>query len=252
FRRVLFRSPTADHAGGDLLAVEFAQLGLVVKQIDVRRCAILQQEDDAFGLGGVVAAGFLATQQGIEGDAADVAAAESEAGKTRGAVAKQRASRLVLRVLQDRVHGRVSNSSRLSMIDAITVKAASCSLSVLVSATDSSTWSSLLAAVGWLAKCSVLCSRRACSTPSSFVVGLLAVAVRNSHVMRVAGSLPACHARVAKPRADSTKPVSLSVVSACSGVLVIERLTTQACRACVSNSTVGPTIRRQNTYRLRR
>ena len=59
------------------------------------------------------------------------------------------------------------------------------------------------------------------------------------------------HARWASARAASTYVGSLSVVSACSGVLVRDGLNGADCvRDGVSKNSVGPTMRRQKVYRL--
>ena len=51
---------------GDRLAVHLGELGLVVEQLDVRRAAVLEQVDDALGLGGEVRqAGQAAEEAGL-------------------------------------------------------------------------------------------------------------------------------------------------------------------------------------------
>ena len=52
--------------------------------------------------------------------------------------------------------------------------------------------------------------------------------------------------RSARTRAASTQVGSLSVVSACSGVLVVVDRTRQVWRFEASNMLAGPTVRRQN------
>ena len=60
------------------------------------------------------------------------------------------------------------------------------------------------------------------------------------------GSFDAFMLRSARARAASTQVGSLSVVSACSGVLVVPDRTRQVCRFEASNMLAGPTVRRQN------
>ena len=59
-------------------------------------------------------------------------------------------------------------------------------------------------------------------------------------------------ANCARLLAASTHVGSFSVVKACSGVLVCEDLTRHAWRFDASNMLAGPTVLRQNVYKLLR
>ena len=63
---------------------------------------------------------------------------------------------------------------------------------------------------------------------------------------------PCPSTRWASIRAASTYVVSFKVASACSGVLVRTALTVHTCREALSKNIVGPMMRRQKTYKLRR
>ena len=116
------RDPLAlTDGGGQVLPVELFQRELVIKEVDVRGTARLEEVDDPFRLGREVG---RALRRGDRLDVGRHQRARRHRAEAEASQSEETATRKVVEVGVKRVHGRLMNSSRLIRVEPIIAKAA--------------------------------------------------------------------------------------------------------------------------------